>query len=355
MDNIGSRAHFLEAIASAMEAEAIPSYAKNIQSELDALKTYQTEDGMFKEFGKFPELNGCSKSTLYFQTAFVLIPFLKFKKQFNISYDEVINKSFSYLNAAVNETRSNEEGLSVAALAYALHDNHDKARSILTKVSKTIIEINIDQKCCKTSLKQTKCDLRHTSYTAIAYLMLNETENAKPLVNWLTLSLQNNKRFEATHSHAIATEAVAKYLSIVPAKQTNLTISVRNDLGFEKNVTITNEIGSNNEKIPLPSNTSAINIKTSGIGFLSVTTMIQRTILTSQSSSKLNLTVTPLVSTAKNFKIVEVCATYHPTDINSMSQTLANVIYDIEMPTGFIYSNVMDSKEQVEIKVRNCT
>jgi len=348
MNKTGFKAYLIEAIASAMEVGAIPINTQFIQNELDALSALQTENGKWEDFGNFPQFFGSSDSKLYFETAFMLIPYLKFKKYFNISYDEVISKGFGYLNSTSKQSVINDGGLSVAAFSYALNDDFAEARDLLSKVEGAIVNIDDNQKCCKISINQTECDLRHTSYTAIVYLMLNETEKAKSLINWLQLTININKYSLNTHHYAIATEAVVKYASFFPIQETNLTVNVSSN----KTVEITNRKNHESIEIKLPYNSSTASLMISGVGFCSVTTIIQRIIQSSQPSSKFNLTVTPLAGSSEKFKIVEVCATYHPKDDDPNLQTLFDVTYDVKMPSGYIYSDIIDLEDKFEIKVR---
>ena len=73
-----------------------------IENELDILKDYQLETGEFSNFGDMPEYNKNSSdynnTKKYFETAYVLISFLKSDKMVDQKYADVITKALNFVN-----------------------------------------------------------------------------------------------------------------------------------------------------------------------------------------------------------------------------------------------------------------
>ncbi|KAL7011301.1 hypothetical protein ACKWTF_014218 [Chironomus riparius] len=340
----GYRAYFAEAIASAMEIGAIPANKRIIQNELDALKNLQTEDGDFNDFGSFPEFltTDRQETAKFFQTSFVLIPFLKFKGFIKKSYENVINKGFEYLNDMGNRLRTDNEGLSIAAYVYALNDNHDEAQNLLDVVEQEKFQISDKQRCLKISRSHSNCSIRHTSYAAIAYFAMNQGSNARPLINWLLESHNLNKYYANTHTYAIATEAIAKLASSRRSHGTNFTVQFKNEGNFNKTVNIEQKNVAKPVEIDFPDYSLTADMTISGHGYCSVTTIIEKTVTIGKTTPDFRVTVKPTSKRLNsNERILKVCAVYDPQgDINLA--TLFDVIYDVEMPSGYIYLNVVD-------------
>lgn len=338
-----------------MEIGALPANKRAIQKELDALKALQTEDGDFDKFGSFPDFltTGREETAKFFQTSFVLIPFLKLKGYITKSYKDVINKGFNYLNSMENRLKTDNEGLSIAAYAYALNGQHDEALKLLNEINDDRLEISQKQKCLKISRSDSKCDIRHTSYAAIAYFTMNDRANAKPLINWLLESHNLNKYYSNTHSYAIATEAIAKLASSMRSDGTNFKVTLKNEADFIKVVDIEQNNRQNPVEVDFPEYSLLASMTTSGRGYCSITTIIERTVALGRTTPDFKVNIK---SSAKkrnsNERIIKVCATYDPQGDQNLS-FLKNVIYDVEMPSGYIYLTVVDYEVRAhDIKVR---
>ncbi|XP_070504782.1 uncharacterized protein [Chironomus tepperi] len=340
----GYRAYFAEAIASAMEMGALPVNKRIIRKELDALKNQQTEDGHFKDFGSFPEFLDTDReeTAQYFQTSFVLVSFLKFKGFITKSYEDVINKGFEYLNNPRNRLHTDNEGLSIAAYVYALNGHHDQAQNLLNEIEKDKFQVNDNQRCLKISSSHKKCNIRHTSYAAIAYFTMNKIQSAKPLINWLLEFHNLNKYYSNTHSYAIATEAIAKLASSRRSHGTNFTVVFKNEANFNQVVNIEQKNIAQPVTVDFPEYSLTADMTISGYGFCSITTIIEKTVTIGKTTPDFQVTVkTSSKRLSSNEKTIKVCAVYNPHGDISMA-TLYEVIYDVEMPSGYIYLNIVD-------------
>lgn len=337
-----------------MEIGALPANMKVIYGELDALKRLQTESGDFNDFGDFPEFasKGREKTFKFFQTAFTLIPFLKFREFISKKYDDVINKAFDYLNRDENRLETDNEGLSIAAYAYALNGSNVEAQMFLKEVENDKLQISDKQRCLKISKSHSKCDIRHTSYAAIAYFSMNDQASAKPLINWLLESHNLNKYYSNSHSYAIATEAISKLASTMKSYGTNFTVTFKNEANFTKVANFVKENGTKPVEVEFPEYSLSAKMTARGYGHCSITTIIEKTVTLSQTTPNFKITIKPISKRLKsNEKIIRVCAAYEPPGDQFMA-VLTNVIYDVEIQSGFIYQNVVDFDIKAdEIKV----
>ncbi|XP_070504812.1 CD109 antigen-like [Chironomus tepperi] len=342
----GFRAYFIEAIASAMEIGALPRNPPIIEKELNLLENKQTSSGNFNNFGSIP-----SNRDPYFQTAYILIPFLKFRNYVNKNYDAVINKGFSYLNGITSGSSSDMESYSIAAYAYALHGNHEMAKSLLKQTEKHKKEIS-KTKHCLNSLSDNNCNIRHTSYAVIAYLTMNMVREAKPFSAWIMDSYKTNKYYSNTYSYAVAAEAISKFLIANPPDlKTDFTVTLTNEMDFNKVIHVTKANQKNEVEVIYPDYTLAARMSIQGSGFCSITKIMESTIALTQSSSKFTLSVTPRAGSSTSERIVKVCATYQPKEDEVSLETIFNVIYDVELPSGYIYEEIVNLSSKPEIKL----
>lgn len=335
-----------------MEIGALPINRGIIERELNALRGYQTGSGNFNNFGSIPD----SRSE-YFRTAYILIPFLKFKKLITTNYEDVIRRGFNYLDGIHAVSGSDKEAYSVAALAYALRGDHNKAQNLLNEVEKDVFKIDNNRKCFKLSKSQGQsqagCNLRHTSYAAIAYLTMNKFDSAKALITYILSQYKLNARYCYTYAFAISTEAISKFLiARTTATVTDFTVTLTNEMNFNRVVHITAANQKDPVEVIYPDYTLSPSISMKGSGFCSITKIFESTVALEQTSSKFSLTVTPLAATGTNMRTVRICGTYQPNEDEIAAQTLFNVIYDVEMPSGYTYTDIVNLSSKPEIKVR---
>lgn len=341
----GHRAYLMEAFASAIEINAISLIENDIKIHLDVIKSHQKADGTFNNFGYY-----IRSTNEYFRTAYILIPFLKLKKHVTKNYDDVITKGFAYLSHIRYASVKDKEAYSVAALAYSLNNQNDKAYDLLNEVEKDVIRIDKVKKCFKLSRSQTKCDLRHTSYAAVAYLTLNRIDKAKTLISYIHNEFKNIKNISTKQNFGIATEALVKFLIAQPVYlSTNFTVTLTNELNFKEVVHITAENQNDSVDVYYPDYTADGKITIQGSGFSSITKITEISIEMRRIMSKFILIVNVPRSTS-NTRTVQVCATYKPDNDYNSKNTLS-VIYEVEMPRGYIYEEVVGMITNLNVKV----
>lgn len=330
-----------------MEINALPRNTAIVEQELDALKKYQTAEGNFNDFGPTPP----SRSP-FFQTAYILVSFLKMKNFVTKNYDDVIQRGFSYLNGINSVATTDREAFALAALAHALNGNKKDAKRLLNEVEKDKVQIDKIRKCFKLSKNETTCHLRHTSYAAIAYLTMNKADDAKTLITWILNQYRAITFYYYTYDVAITTEAISRFLI---AKQislpTDFTVTLTNELDFHEVVHITKTNQKDTKEVVFPDYTLHPKMTIKGSGYCSITNIRENTVALDQSSTKFKLQVTPLAATGTKDRFVRICATYQPQEDDISMQTLFNVIYDVEMPSGYVYSDIDKLESKPEIKV----
>jgi hypothetical protein len=243
------------------------------------------------------------------------------------------------------------EAYSVAALAYVLNNQHDEAQNMLSEIEKDVIGINENQKCFKLLTKDTKCDLRHTSFAAITYLTMNRFDEAKALIPYI-YNEYKNKSFSKNPDYGIPIEALARFLIARPDYlPTNLTVTLTNEFDFKKVVHITAENQRESVEVIYPDYTLDPKITIQGIGYVSIENIVEKIFeLNGYINSQFILKVKIPASTSI-IRIIQVCATYEPPDDDYHMKTLSNVIYDVEIPPGYIYKETVDMASKPEIKV----
>jgi hypothetical protein len=246
---------------------------------------------------------------------------------------------------------SDREAYSVAALAYALNDDTDNAERMLNEVEKDIVRIDKVRKCYKLSKSQTTCHLRHTSYAAIAYLTLKRIEPVKAIISWILTQYRVINYFYYTYDVAINTEAISKFLvARQVALTSDLEFTFTNELDFRKVLHIKPANQKDTQEVVFPEYTLYPKVEVKGQGYCSVSYIVESTVALKKSNPKFKLTVKAPSATGTS-RTVTVCATYQPQEEEVSAQTLFNVIYDIEMPSGFTFTEVVNLASKPEIKM----
>lgn len=320
------RAYFLEAIACAIEIGAFPKDAKLIEKELDELKNFQTSEGSFTTFGSYPE-----SSSVYFQTAYALIPFIKMKnlKFLTKNYDIVIEKGLKFIRHEYYEMNRDREANSIAAIAFGQAEN-----------SCAFKNINQFQKCCKLSINQDECDLRITSYAAIVHLKTKDFKTAMTLMSYIFEQYNLLKNRQKSHSIAIATEAISTFL--IARKNflsTNLTISFENEHNFKEIFHITDNNQKEISMVRFPKLSRETLIRVEGTGFLLAKIVFEHNIeINGERDKSLGLNLKTSKGLKDFEKSLQICVMYQPKVItNDTIKTLKYVMTDVEFPNGYVF------------------
>jgi hypothetical protein len=89
-----------------------------------------------------------------------------------------------------------------------------------------------------------------------------------------------------------------------------------------------------------------------GYGYCSITTVKESTVSLTVANPYFKLNITPRKGSTSDQMIVQVCATYDPPENVHTEAILTNVIYDVEMPSGYQYMEVINQSSTPDIGVR---
>lgn len=137
---------------------------------------------------------------------------------------------------------------------------------------------------------------------------------------------------------------------------TDFLVTITNKNDFSEVVRITDHNTDTLIEVLLPEYTTYAIASMKGTGFCSITVITENHIILENFNPKFNLNITTLKSDVNNEANVRVCADYDPKSDDLLSiQTLIKVIYDVEMPNGYVYKELIDECQKPEIKVRKYT
>jgi len=335
----------------------LPVDKRLIQIELDQLKALQKTDGTFVNYrGIIPSYSGGALG-LYYQTAYCLIPFIKFRSWIGKNYDDVINKGIDYIKneARIKEQEGIRDGLVVAAYISALSNDTSLAKKFLATAEKDAYfnDPNSQKMRCLKRISHEPCDLRHTAYAAITYLLMDDQKMAQPLIIWLMDKHSLNKAFSNSIYLAIASEAISTFVSGKPVKKaTDFTVKITNEHDYNKIIYMNSSQMNTPIEVQIPEYTLNYTTTVKGTGYCSITTAIEKIVAVKNVDPKFTLTVVPRSGSTSTERIIQVCATYVPLETDNSLQTLVNVIYDVEMPSGYQYVEIVNLASTKAIRVR---
>jgi len=325
-----------------MTVGAIPEDKKVVFESLDKVRDRQESNGTFshKNFKFYYGLAKDNDSSYnhterYFAAAYCLIPFVRFRKFMDGRYDNFIEKGFRFLNKKEHRLPVMRHGLSVAAYVYALDNQPEKAQTLLRDVEKAFIIYRDKKKCYKIFEGDNNCDMIHTAYVALAYLALNDVIKAEPIIFYLSSYKPAAEYHIDTRILSIVTGPIAEMAALLHVKNTNLKINVRNEHTFSKDLYIDDGNSDRPQTIEMPQGSEKVSSVISGQGFCTISVIFERIVVVPVVDNVFSLTLKSKVGYPWDMRIVEVCATYNQQ--SGMKPILVNVIYEVEMPSGYIF------------------
>lgn len=302
-----------------------------------------------------PTVDLTGNALKYFQTAYTLIPLLKLRRlKVTEKFNDVIEKGFKFLEIpGIPDFR--RDALSMAAIAYVLNDNTEQANKLLERVEMFRMNDKKYEKkaCMKLLASDNNCHRRHTAYTAIAYLMMNKTTKAGPLVNNLLEKNYGDYYHDPSFEYAVSIEAIARMALKSKGRVTDFKVQVTNENNFMKELHITKKSSWEPHFVTLPDFSLNAKVNVSGSGFASVLIRKEVTVFVNQTSKLFDITVIRNETGGrKNEEIIQICATYNPKEPAHTLNTLTNVIYDIEFPSGYAYKEIVNMRtDQIKVGV----
>jgi len=335
-----------------MDLKLIYEDSEVIEKELNILKDAQLESGEFHNFGKIPTYSednaNYNLSKRYFETAFILISFLKTDKLVQNSYDDVIEKALDFLGSNTDGYENGNEASSIVAYAFSLKSLDDsyyviKTKNFLDAVEKTLIDHGGKEMCVKVKSTDVNCNLRHTAYTAMAYLNLNQAHKAVPLVYWLLKSYNFNVLNGNFFNAAIMSEPIAKAANFIKSEKTDVTVLLNDEYNFADTLKLVDGNVTDFHISTFPKYSKVLNSTVFGHGFVSITKVIERTLdfavaIEPTFSIKINILNNKTI-TKSGETVVQVCASFDK--VKWFLHEMNHVVYEIQMPSGYIFDEII--------------
>ncbi|KAL7011180.1 hypothetical protein ACKWTF_014138 [Chironomus riparius] len=340
-----------------MTIGAVPVDKSIVFQSMDVLQGLQETDGTFTSsnfnyYYGFPVDNqdeSYKYTEKYFAVAYCLIPAVRHKKFMDGRYDNFIKKGFSYLDKDDNRLQVMSYGLSVAAYVYALDNQPEKAKNLLKDVEKAYIQHENNKRCYKIFEGDEACDVRHTTFVALTYLTLNDITKAEPVIYYLLSKKQVYDYTQDTKHLAVVTEPIADMGVLINVEDTNLKVTVKDEHSFNKDIKITDENSADPQTIEMPQGSEEVSTVISGKGYCTISAIFERIVVVPEVNRVFSLDIkTRQESSSPVITIVEVCVTYNQQ--TGMKPVLVNVVYEVEMPSGYVFIEVKDSDKHNEIK-----
>ncbi|XP_069836262.1 alpha-2-macroglobulin-like protein 1 isoform X2 [Dendropsophus ebraccatus] len=259
--------------------EQIEIDQSQITDPLNWLKGQQESNGCFKNVGQLyhKEIQGGLDSQISL-TAYVTSAFLEVKLG-EPTYDDVIKKAKQCLKNCTNQ-ESSTYTKAQCAYTYTLLGDTETRRQLLEQLDEVAIKegdkthwsINSDlPKDDPLWSKPNSVDVEITSYVALA--MISENEPTKtdlgavvPTIRWLACQQNANGGYASTQDTVVAIAAVSRYSSLTFVDESMPTITISNDKGFNRDVTVNPQKLTEVQVVDLPDIPAEYTLEASGSG-----------------------------------------------------------------------------------------
>lgn len=197
-----------------------------------------------------------------------------------------------------------------------------------------------------------------SSYVAMTYDKLNETEEMKPIIKFLMHEQKADGGFGDVYTTAIGMEPLSLMANFYAAKSTNMEIEVWTSDSLEKKTAklINNNNNNNtaltekyqNIEIPLNKQNVSVSVKGRGYGFGHVTLFYSYMMIEDQLSDYFFANYTPHIAPISHLK---VCVRQKKEDVESEESKV--IVMEVNLPSGFIYlpelTNPMKTNSTIKV------
>ena len=319
-----------------------------ITDALDFLKSIQSENGSFPEFGHVsytPMQGGASKGIGL--TAYTLITFLE-NKQHADKYKDTIKKALDYIVKNIEEL--NDDIYALAIVSYALQlAGHEKKDELLAKLNSKAEETE-GMKYWKKEVKDVKeeasfgrstwyyrrrssVDVEMTSYAMLAFILAGYDQQTIPVMKWLVSQRNYRGGFQSTQDTVVGLQALSKLASKIPFSNNQMRITV-NPTGQSFDLNSQNSLIL--QKAELPSSSRTFDVTASGNGFAILQISYKYNLDNSGKHPRFNLKPTVDSTSNKEFLNLKVCTNFVPDSQNDKSNM---AIMEVTLPSGFTFDN----------------
>lgn len=224
-----------------------------ITDALNFLKKKQGRDGKFTAEALSDEAFPSELSDDVVSTAFVSIAFLE-NTQYVDRYQTVIDRSFKFIDSKFRSIENNPYALAISAYALALGKN-SAAEKFLNKLMEQAKKDRIGHHWdVAAASESTKVEI--ASYAILAHVFLEQSVEAKPILDWLTSKRNREGGFFTPKDTIVGLQAVAEmakhlfssnfdmdiyFLYGEPSETINANINEKNKIDYRKFIIPTNE------------------------------------------------------------------------------------------------------------------
>lgn len=288
-----------------------------------------------------------AKSNLVHNTCFALLALLinrNLEDNFEI-YQTQILKSINYVkgNMAVDNYAA-----SICAYAFALaNEGNEGFINALEKEKVTDSEITYWQLNEKHEGNQ---NIREViaGYVARAYLHVNDTLKAKPIIKWLIKQRNANGGFSGTYSNVVCMEALSAMAMQFNSAEQNMKIKIENKDGTSKKHHINSSNALELKLIEMPKNTLNVTIEAEGTGYALISTYYEFTKTVDSISNYFDLQVTPSKANKDELKIISCVTKKNDTENDQ-------IMMEFSLSSGYVFmaekSDLMNKKTRGTIFV----
>jgi hypothetical protein len=317
---------------------------KLITDALDYCKMNQDSNGKFQSSWLWSDIpfepdTETQESFDIRHTAFVLISYLKNPK-LNNRYKGTIENAFNYLD--VSKYIADSFALALIAYCYALNGQNQKTLDILLELNQNVAT-NKNGKFVYWSSpnEHERFKVILTSYTALAYIKINQESKAKLFVEWLITQRNPQGDFFDDFDTAIGTEAVVEMAR--QPRQTNMNVQVENAIG-EKVVDymVNKENALSPYYFEIPKHFSEYKITASGMGKVVVGAFYEFTKNDDILRDTFDLNVHPTKSDYQ--ATIKTCVNY-----KMQSKLNETVIMEFALASGFVYEPQLNDFSKNEL------
>lgn len=307
-----------------------------IFNALKFIKSKQRPEGNFNDpVASYHYISKTKSQTGIGLTAFVVISV--FESGYEEDYEEMVNKSLTYLNTHANKINDN---FAIAISAYALAlGNCEAAKDFVTELDSNAIKEN-DMMYWYREAKVLKTDdspsinVEIAAYAIMAYIKVERGKEAFKIMNWLMTQRNAAGGFYSTTDTVIGIQALTMIAELYHANNINIDIklSYENNRQVEFNVNPAN--ARNLQVSPLEADARRINCNAKGSGFAYVQVSYSFNKKTLNPSKRFEVTANPQPNNNENLLHLKICTKFIPTDDQEKSNM---ALVEVKLPSGYVY------------------
>lgn len=350
-------AYVVKFLSKCTQIQDIPDI-NSITNAINFIKTRQKPDGSFGDtLQSYSYIGTTGTQQNVALAAFLVIAVLESGKR--PEHEDFVQKCLRYIDSKVIELNDNLD-VAISAYAFALH-NDTLAHSFLHNLLENAILRNDEMWWSRdpTSLdvnkKKLSIDVEIASYAIMAFVTVNRTVEALPVVKWLIKQQKSNGEFHSTTDTILAIQA----LTMLGAKFYTSDVGMTIKLDYERERKHIFEIKSSNDEDlqykVLEPDTRTVKLRATGSGLALLHINTRFNINMSNQQERFKLTVqqfepkrrkTKTVSPDQTFLYLRICANFIP--LYGESRT-GQTLIEVQFPSGYAFDSTKTEKAKSQI------